>query len=372
MSKGKVQSININKMKYFWLSFTLSILFSQTLFSQANHTGSGLLSEQQAVRLSLLPLKCMQKAYPNKLSQTLAGPSELQEPQTLHPAFYGCYDWHSSVHGHWMLVRLLKLFPDMPDKAEIRRKLAENITEENISREVFYFRKPLEKSYERTYGWAWLLKLAEELHTWNDPLARQLETNLQPLTETIVRLYLDFLPKLKYPLRVGEHPNTAFGLAFAWDFAKTTGQDSLKRMIERRAIDFFRNDTNCPLNWEPGGFDFFSPCLEEADLMKRVLSKKEFRPWLKSFLPQLSVSSFELKPGIVSDRTDGKMVHLDGLNFSRAWCLYGIAETLPEYAHLKKIAIQHIKYSLPSITDGSYEGEHWLASFALLSLMAEF
>jgi len=346
------------------------LLITISGYSQQGYSVNDKLSPEEAARLAALPLKCMQKPYPNKLSQTLADSSELQVPAKLHPAFYGCFDWHSSVHGHWMLVRLLKLFPDLPNAIQIREKLSENLTKENILKEVEYFNKPLEKSYERTYGWAWLLKLAEELKTWNDPLARKLESNILPLTDKIINLYLDFLPKLNYPVRVGEHPNTAFGLTFAWDYALSTGNDSMRFLIEKRSRDFYLKDLDCPLNWEPGGTDFFSPCLEEADLMRRILSQSEFRKWLKNFLPSLSDPGFRLEVGKVSDRTDGKLVHLDGLNFSRAWCLNGIAATLPEYAHLKSLALSHIMNSLPAITDGGYEGEHWLASFALLALIS--
>ncbi len=351
-------------------SIILSVLWliSLPVFSQL--PGAGMLTREEATRLASLPLKCIQKAFPNKLSQTLADPSELKSPEELHPAFYGCFDWHSAVHGHWMLVTLLKLYPDLPEAGLIRQKLTENINASNIQQEVAYFRKPLERSYERTYGWAWLLKLAEALHTWDDPLARRLEADLRPLTDEIVTLYLNFLPRLNYPVRVGEHPNTAFGLAFAWDYARVAGNDSLCLLIEKRAHDFYFHDENCPVTWEPGGTDFFSPCLEEADLMRRILPEETFRSWLKNFLPGLSDPAFQLSVGRVSDRSDGKLVHLDGLNFSRARCLYGIASTLPEYAYLKEMAINHIQYSLPAITDGGYEGEHWLASFALLALLS--
>ena len=352
--------------------FILSVLLLShlILFSGENRNSGDLLTREEASRLAALPLKCMQKAYPNKPGQTLASPEEIKAPDELHPAFYGCYDWHSSVHGHWLLVKLLRLFPGISNGEEVRRKLAENISASNILKEAEYFRKPLEKSFERTYGWAWLLKLAEELNTWDDPLARTLEANLMPLTNQIVKLYIDFLPKLNYPVRVGEHPNTAFGLAFAWDYAHTTGNDSLKILIEKRASDFYMRDEDCPLSWEPGGTDFLSPCLEEADLMRRVLPLPEFRSWLLKFLPSIADPDFILNVGVVSDRSDGKLVHLDGLNFSRAWCLSGIASLLPEYKHLEKIASQHMLYSLPSITDGGYEGEHWLASFALLALIS--
>ncbi len=323
----------------------------------------------EANRLAQLPLKCIQQEYPNKLGQVLASAEELAGPLELHPAFYGCFDWHSAVHGHWMLAYLLKQFPELEQAALIRQKLAENITAENIQLELAYFSQPHNKGFERTYGWAWLLKLAEELHGWDDPLARELAQNLQPLAERIAMLYLEFLPKLYYPIRVGEHTNTAFGLAFAWDYAAATGQDSLRQLIEQRARDFYAADRGCPLGWEPSGYDFLSPCLEEANLMRRVMPPAEFRAWLNGFLPGLSHPGFALPPGIVSDRTDGKLVHLDGLNFSRAWCLYGIAQALPEYGHLKTVADEHIRFSLPSIVDGGYEGEHWLASFAIYALL---
>lgn len=322
----------------------------------------------EANRLAQLPLRCMETEYPNKLGQTLGSATDLNTPKTLHPAFYGCFDWHSAVHGHWSLVKLLKEFPDLDNADTIRQKLLAGMSKEHILAEVAYFNRETEKSYERTYGWAWLLKLAEELHTWNDPMARQLETNLQPLTDRIVQKYIDFLPKLNYPVRVGEHPNTAFGLSFAYDYAKTVGNEPLRSLIEQRARDFYSNDIHCPLSWEPGGTDFLSPCLEEAAIMKRVLPMEDFVKWMDQFLPQLKDKAFDLEPGIVSDRTDGKLVHLDGVNFSRAWDLNEIAKGLPEYQHLKNIANKHINYSLPAIVDDHYEGGHWLGTFAIYAL----
>ncbi|MBN2345016.1 MAG: DUF2891 domain-containing protein [Candidatus Aminicenantes bacterium] len=325
------------------------------------------LSAEQAGRLAQLPLKCLQREFPNKPGETLAAPADIGSPRGLHPAFYGCFDWHSSVHGHWMLVRLLRKFPALEAGATIRAKLAENITTGSILDEVRYFRRSEEKSFERTYGWAWLLKLAEELHGFDDPLARELEKNLRPLTGLVVERWLEFLPKLVYPVRVGEHANTAFGMAFAWDYADAVGQKALKDLVERRARDFYLDDRDCPLGWEPGGTDFLSPCLEEADLMRRVLPAGEFTRWLKRFLPPLADKRFSLAPGIVSDRRDGKLVHLDGLNFSRAWCLYGIA-SLKGYGHLRSIADEHLRHSLPTVAGDSYEGGHWLATFALYAL----
>ncbi|GAB1309164.1 DUF2891 domain-containing protein [Urechidicola sp. KH5] len=323
---------------------------------------------EQANNLAALPLACIQVEYPNKLNQVLGTGEDLKSPRELHPAFYGCFDWHSSVHGHWSLIKLLKQFPELKDAAIIRERLRENISKTHIETEIAYFEPKYNNSFERTYGWAWLLKLAEELHTWNDPLARELETNLAPLVEIIVNGYLEFLPKLNYPIRVGEHTNTAFGLTFAYDYAKTVGHKELQNLIEKRARYFYLTDANCPISWEPSGFDFLSPCLEEMDIMRRVLPAAEFKPWLQEFLPQLASENFQLEVGKVSDREDGKLVHLDGVNFSRAWCLLGLANQYPSYAHLKPLAQKHINYSLPSIVNDSYEGSHWLGSFAIYAL----
>ena len=324
----------------------------------------------QANKLAELPLHCLNTEYPNKLSQTLGGDEDLKAPNVLHPAFYGCFDWHSAVHGHWSLVSLLKQFPNLENASEIEQRLLKNISKENIELEINFFLGEHNKSFERTYGWAWLLKLAEELHTWDKPVARTLETNLQPLTNLIIEKYIDFLPKLNYPQRVGTHPNTAFGLSFAYDYAETLSNEPLKKAITERAKFFFLKDENCPMSWEPSGSDFLSPCLEEAALMKRLLPETEFKMWLNKFLAQLKDENFVLETGKVSDRTDGQLVHLDGVNFSRAWSLCKIAKGLPEYNHLYNIAYKHINYSLPSIFGDGYEGGHWLGSFAIYALNA--
>ncbi|PCE64034.1 DUF2891 domain-containing protein [Sediminicola luteus] len=359
-------------------------LFCVLLFLACNDTPkdqNAVVSEQQptkpeldlaqAQRLASLPLHCLQEEYPNKLNQVLNDSTHLASPKTLHPSFYGCFDWHSSVHGHWSLVFLLKKFPELENAALIRQKLAENMSAEHINAEVAYFKMKGNASYERTYGWAWVLKLAEELHTWNDPLAKELEANLQPLTDYMVQAYIEFLPRLGYPIRVGEHTNTAFGLSMAVDYAKTVGNEGLLTAIKETVDRFYKNDVACPLGWEPSGFDFLSPCLEEANLVRKVYGQDEFKAWLHKFLPQLTQADFSLEPGKVADRTDGKLVHLDGLNFSRAWCLYGISETLPEMGHLNDLAHEHINYSLPKIVDGNYGGTHWLGTFALYALNAQ-
>lgn len=328
------------------------------------------LTREQANRLAGLPMKCMQQEFPNKLGQVVGSKADLQSPKALHPAFYGCFDWHSSVHGHWMLVELLKRFPDLDQAEKIKKQLSENISANNIAQEIAYFEGKHNKSYERTYGWAWLLKLSESLQNWDDPIAADLAENLEPLTQLIRNRYLDFLPKLYYPIRVGEHTNTGFGLAFAWDYANTVKDTELLNLINQRAKDWFLSDENCPLNWEPSGYDFLSPCLEEADIMRRVLSADEYSGWSEKFLPQLYAADFKWEPGQVSDRSDGKLVHLDGLNFSRAWVLYGLAKQgVGNKNNLLSIANAHMAFSLPNVVDGDYAGEHWLASFALYALI---
>ena len=326
-------------------------------------------TKEEANRLAELPLNCINTEYPNKLNQTLENKEAIGEPSELHPAFYGCFDWHSSVHAHWSMVSLLKQFPDL-DKAEtIKEKLKESLSAENIQGEIAYFNREQSDSFERTYGWAWLLKLADEIETWNDPLADELKRNLAPLTNLIAEKYMEFLPKLNYPVRVGEHANTAFGLSFAYDYALAVENIELKDLISKRAKDFYLKDDDCPLTWEPSGFDFLSPCLEEVNIMRRILPKNAFEMWLDDFLPQLKSSDFDMAVGEVSDRTDGKQVHLDGLNFSRAWVFYGLINQYPDkFSHLQEIADRHVGYSFPNLVGDSYEGGHWLGSFAIYAL----
>ncbi|GAB4125895.1 MAG: DUF2891 domain-containing protein [Raineya sp.] len=327
------------------------------------------LNSQQAEKLAALPLKCLQQEYPNKLNQVLSEEKDLGSPKELHPAFYGCFDWHSSVHGHWTLVYLLKHFPDLPQKDLIIRKLINNLSQENIHKEIAYFQKKQEYAFERMYGWAWLLQLQQELQTHPQEQIQALAENLQPLTNLLISRYQEFLPKLLYPVRVGTHTNTAFGMNLAWDYAVATQNITFQNVLRKEAIRLFGKDLQCPFAWEPSGTDFLSPCMEELTLMMRVLSKKDFLVWVKKFAPQLLKKKFSWEVAKVSDRQDGHLVHLDGLNFSRAWNFYHLAKTYPEFAHLKKIADTHLSFSLSAITDGNYEGEHWLASFALRALM---
>ena len=327
------------------------------------------ISITEAKRLLSLPMKCVQKEYPNKLGQVLNEKGDLKSPAELHPSFYGCFDWHSSVHGHWLMVKLVSKYPELISDS-VLTVLQTNLSKDNIEREIAYFGTKNNGSFERTYGWNWLLKLQLELENWNHPVGKELSSNLKPLSDLFCRKYIEFLPKLNYAIRSGDHINTAFGLTFAYDYALAHSNDSLKTVIEKRARDFYFNDKSYPLHLEPSGYDFLSGGFEEIDIMRRILSKEEFKGWLKKFAPQLFNKKFTLEPGKVSDRSDGHLVHLDGLNFSIAWCLYGITLTLPELKHLNTIADQHIQTSLSNIVDGDYMGEHWLASFALLALLS--
>jgi Protein of unknown function (DUF2891) len=342
--------------------------------TSTQRTDALLLTRSEASHFAELALKCITKEYPNKPDHTINDANDVRGPRAMHPAFYGCFDWHSSVHGHWMLARLLRLFSDLPEASQIRAALNANLSAENIAVEVAYLNQPNRQSFERTYGWAWLLKLAQALRNWNDEDGKRWASNLQPLAEALAQKYISFLPKQTYPIRTGVHPNTAFGLAFALDYATSTGNKKLRTLIEERSRTYFGNDANYPAAWEPGGEDFFSPALIEADLMRRVLTPVEFEKWFHRFLPDIAKGEpgTLLKPAVVTDRTDPKLVHLDGLNLSRAWCMRSIAAVLPRNDPARKILAQsaqaHAQDALAHVASGNYEGEHWLASFAVFFL----
>ncbi len=350
-------------MKYTVLIFIFFII--KPVFSQLK------ISKELAEKMISLPLKCAQKEYPNKLGQVLNSETDLRSPNELHPAFYGCFDWHSSVHGHWLMVKLIKIFPDLKPVDSVRNILKNNLTKENIETEISFFNTINNGSFERMYGWTWILKLQQELDTWEDKTAQECANNLRPLSTFLCRKYMIFLPKLAYPIRSGEHSNTAFGLCFAYDYAVHSKNDSLCNSIKNRAIDFYFKDKKAQLNFEPSGYDFLSPTFEEIDLMRRVLEKNVFHKWLKGFLPEIYKKSFQLNPAKVLDRTDGKLVHLDGLNFSRTWCLNKLSKNDMRFSHLNSIAESHLNFSLDQIFDGDYMGEHWLASFAMEALLSE-
>ncbi len=312
--------------------------------------------------------ECIDQEYPNKTGHVLGDDSYLQPPRVMHPAFYGCFDWHSSVHGHWTLVKILSEFPDFKYRDEIIYKLKKNITAENILQEIAYFDDEHNSTYERTYGWAWLLKLDEALREWNDPVAMELQANLSPLVDLLANKFGEFLDKLVYPIRIGEHSNIAFGMSFAYDWAKKYDPD-LAIKIESKAQEYYANDCDCPLTWEPGGFDFLSPCLQEASIMLKVLPEKDFRKWLRTFFPKFEKHPEKyLEIAIVTDRSDGKLAHLDGLNFSRAWCLFEMGHALNNQK-LIELGDAHFNYSYEKMDSGEYAGAHWLASFATYALV---
>jgi hypothetical protein len=273
-----------------------------------------------------------------------------------------------------MLVRLLRTFPDLPEKKQIRTVLGQHLTAKNLQAETDYFKQPNRASFERMYGWAWLLKLAEELHGWDDPDAKAWSKNLQPLADELVARYLAFLPKQTYPIRSGVHPNTAFGLTFAYDYAKAVDHKALRELIEERSRTYYAKDVDAPARWEPDGADFFSPSLMEADLMRRVLPAAEYANWLKGYLPHLAKGEPKtlLHPATVTDRSDPQIVHLDGLNLSRAWCMRNIASVLPKGDPVRQVlaesATRHAQAALGHVASGDYAGEHWLASFAVYML----
>jgi hypothetical protein len=348
-----------------WLVWSPPLLAAEPLMK---------LTRERASAFARLALRAIDQEYPNKPEHVLGALADLKSPKALHPAFYGCYDWHSSVHGHWMLARLLRLYPDLPEASEIRSVFRAHLSDDNLRLEADYFARKESKPFERPYGWAWLLKLAEELGGWNDSEAKAWATSLRPLAKAVVDRYLDYFPKQTYPIRTGVHPNTAFGLSFAHDYACSAGDGRLLALIEERARTYFGADADAPASWEPGGADFFSPSLVEADLMRRVLTPAEFRTWFARFLPGAARGEPRVlfDPATVSDRSDPQLVHLDGLNLSRAWSMRQIAAALPPgdpaRDELARSAKRHAESALPHVASGDYAGEHWLASFAVYLL----
>jgi hypothetical protein len=324
-----------------------------------------------AERFARLALDCVHREYPNKIAHVLSSDADVRPPRELTPAFYGCYDWHSSVHGHWLLARIARLLPDAPIAAEAREALAESLTADNLAAEVHYLEGPGRVSFERPYGLAWLLQLAAELRAWNTPEARAWVEALAPLETAAAARIADWLPKLTAPIRIGEHSQTAFALGLVLDWAREAGDEATQRLLETRSRGFYGADRDCPLGYEPSGEDFLSPCLGEADLMRRVLAPAEYARWLDGFLPSLPLdgSAGWLSPGIVTDPTDPKLAHLDGLNLSRAWMLEGMASGLPEgdarRPGLRAAAAAHREKGLRAVTGEHYEGGHWLGTFAV-------
>ncbi len=359
------------------LSLSMQLSTSGAAAGAATHATGDAMDPAAAQRFAALALKCLHAEYPNHIGHTLDSDADAQPPHVLTPAFYGCYDWHSDVHGHWLLVRLLRLYPDAAFATTARRELAESFTSQNIAGELAYLKRADRAPFERPYGLAWLLKLSAELREWNDVQGREWSDVLTPLeSEAAARLKV-WLPKLHYPIRIGEHDQTAFSFGLIWDWAGIANDTQMRGLLKDAARRFYASDRNCPLNYEPSGQDFLSPCLAEADFMRRVSGPAEFGRWLTRFLPGIpqgvvvgaDVGTAWLQPGVVTDRADPKLAHIDGLNLSRAWMLQGIAHGLPagdrRIPALRAAAVRHQEAALPAVTGEHYEGGHWLGTFAV-------
>lgn len=342
---------------------TLAIVMAWTTTAPAHS-----LDERRAEHFAALALACVHKEFPNIIHHVMANAEEVDRPSRLTPSFYGCFDWHSAVHGHWMLVRLAHLYPQGSFAAEAKDALAKNLTEAKLLQEAAYMAHPDRAGFERPYGHAWLLQLVVELEQWDDGQARQWREWLRPLERVAVRRLSDWLPKLRYPIRVGEHYQTAFAFGLIHDYAKRVGDERLLALLADAGERFYAADRDCPLGYEPSGHDFLSPCLAEADFMRRLMSPEVFADWLSRFLPQIGAADW-LPMGEVSDRADGKLAHIDGLNISRAWMLEGIAKGLPDAdsrrVQLTTAAKSHGEAGVTGVSDEHYAGSHWLASFAV-------
>jgi hypothetical protein len=327
-----------------------------------------------ASKLARAALGHVAREYPNVMVHALSGPEDLGTPRVLHPVFFGSYDWHSCVHSHWLLARLLRLMPDLPEARAIRDQFDQAFTPAKMAGELAYLSRPTSGGFERPYGWAWLLMLAAELRHHETPHGRAWDENLRPLANAFRARFMAFLPKADYPVRAGVHSNTAFALALTLDYATSAGDVDFASLIETKARAWYGADEGCQA-WEPSGDDFLSPALIEAELMRRVLGPAEFASWFARFLPDAArgAPASLFSPARVSDRADGKIAHLDGVNLSRAWCWRGLARAAGHDEALRGVASataeSHLAASLPHIT-GDYMGEHWLASFALLALLA--
>ncbi len=348
------------------------LVLLMTTGSESSAAGVPTIDADVAGRFARLALDCVEREYPNKISHVLNGDADARPPRELTPAFFGCFDWHSSVHAHWLLARLARLVPDAAFAADARRALARSLTPRNIEVEVAYLSTEGRATFERPYGLAWMLQLAAELREWNDVEAERWLAALVPLETVVARHVKDWLPNLSHPIRVGEHSQTAFAFGLVLDWARGSGDEEMEQLLRSRIDQYYLSDRACPLAYEPSGQDFLSPCLAEADLVRRVLAPDPFASWLDRFLPDIPRRAGArvtwLIPAVVTDPTDGKLAHLDGLNLSRAWMLEGIASGLPpadpRRAPLEESARDHRDAGLASVTGLHYEGGHWLASFA--------
>jgi len=346
-------------------------LFLAMASASAGETPMNRVDEAVAARFAALALECVHREYPNKIAHVMQRDEDAKPPRELHPVFFGCFDWHSSVHGHWLLVRLTRLFPESDFAAKAAAALDQSFTSDRVAGEVAYFAAEGRAAYERPYGLAWLLQLCAELREWDDPRAKAWLAALAPLEDVVAQRLRDWLPKLAYPIRTGEHSQTAFAFGLALDWARTAGEDALAQLIEDKTRAFHLNDRGCNLAFEPSGQDFLSPCLAVADLMRRVLDKQAFAAWLGRFVPEIPFEGGAdwLPLGVTTDPSDGKLAHLDGVNLSRAWMLEGVAAGLPKgdprLPALSAAAQAHRASGLAAVSDAHYEGGHWLGSFAV-------
>ncbi|PTA92617.1 DUF2891 domain-containing protein [Kosakonia sp. H7A] len=328
------------------------------------------LTQHQAEAFARMPLTYLRQEYPNHIMHLLNDDGDVLPPRELHPIFYGCFDWHSAVHGYWLLLRCVRLYPDLACKSEITALFDEHLTQEKVAQEVAYFNAPFRASFERPYGYGWLLALAQELKHSSLPQAQGWHQVLEPLTQDIRDRLVDYLSKLTYPIRVGTHYNTAFALALALDYARALADRPLEQAILDAANCYYLADTDYPAHYEPGGDEYISGALTEALLMSKVTAN--FPAWFDAFLPDVASVSALMNPAEVSDRTDPKIAHLDGLNLSRAWCMKHIAKALPEnhagQKALNDAVKRHLVASVEHVVGSHYSGGHWLASFALLAL----
>ena len=331
-----------------------------------------------ASRLAQMALAGVTREYPHKPEHLLNCAADLRTPRQLHPTFYGCYDWHSAVHSHWMLARLLRAVPDLPEAAAILAVFDANFSATALAAELDYLHAPNRIAFERPYGWAWFFKLVSEIAALRVVHGAQAwHTRLQPIADVFAARLTDHLPRQTYAIRAGTHGNTAFALGFAWDYARASGRDDLAAAIRSAALRLYDADRDGPANYEPGGNDFLSPCLIEADLLTRFHDPAGFARWLGRFLPGFIGGSAArlLDPARVSDRADAQGVHLDGLNVSRAWCLKAIAAQLPQgdarRTTLHAAARTHLQAGLAHVSSGDFLAEHWLGSFAVYALTEE-
>ena len=345
---------------------------NSSLLKSLPDVSAPILDEAHAVELVNLSLKCVDKKFPYKIGYRFNSPEWIKPHYEVTPSFYGCWDWHSAVHGHWTMIKILKLFPNISVKDDIRLKLRKNLSKERLEAEYRFFNdNDFAKTFERTYGWAWLMKLYSELATWDDPEGQIWAENMLPLVNLLSQKTIDYLQVLTSPLRPGTHVNTAFSFSLMHDYAMETNDKDLLNSIKKFSNKYFSGDKDCPTRYEPSGTDFLSPCLAEAESMSKTMEKDRFSIWLRTFLPPLTDDKFSplLSPPLVLDPKDPGIGHLIGLMFHRAWTMNQLASVLPSSDErgdvFTRLAAIHARAGYDIMFDSGYGGEHWLATFAV-------